>query len=78
MQGVFFRAATRARAEELGLAGFIRNRPDGSVEAYFEGPAEAVEQALAFCAEGPTGARVDRIEVTEAEQENRSRFSIER
>lgn len=64
VQGVWFRASTRDVAAGLGLAGWVRNLPTGEVEAAFEGPREAVEAALAWCAQGPAGARVDRCEVS--------------
>lgn len=67
VQGVGFRASTRRHARALGLAGFVRNRADGSVEAVFEGDAAAVEAALAFVREGPPGARVDSVETIERE-----------
>jgi acylphosphatase len=62
VQGVFFRAATRARARQLGVHGWVRNRPDGSVEAAFEGSAGAVEAMLLFAHHGPESARVERVE----------------
>jgi len=63
VQGVFFRDATRQRAQQLGVAGWVRNLADGRVEALFEGEAEAVEAALAFAREGPPAARVSSVEV---------------
>ena len=63
VQGVFFRASCARRADELGLSGWVRNRPDGDLEAWFEGPDEAVEDIVAWCREGPPQARVDRVEV---------------
>ncbi len=68
VQGVWFRESTRQRAAELGLAGFVRNLPDGRVEATFEGPIEAVKLARAFVEEGPQHARVDSVEGFEIEQ----------
>ena len=65
VQGVWFRESTRRRAEELGVAGWVRNLPDGRVEAFFEGPPAAVESALAFVREGPPHARVDKARVEE-------------
>jgi acylphosphatase len=62
VQGVFFRASTRSAAVRLGVAGWVRNCPDGSVECLAEGPAGLLEQLIAFCREGPPGARVDRVE----------------
>jgi len=49
VQGVAFRVATRDRARSRGVAGWARNRPDGAVEAVFEGPPEAVESLVEFC-----------------------------
>jgi acylphosphatase len=65
VQGVFFRATCARRARGLVLAGWVRNAADGSVEAVFEGPSDAVEAMLAWCAEGPSGARVEDVRVTE-------------
>jgi acylphosphatase len=64
VQGVFFRAETRDRARSLGLAGWVRNNPDGSVEAVLEGPAERVESLVGWCRRGPRGAVVESAEVT--------------
>lgn len=63
VQGVFFRSSTAEEAARLGLTGWVRNRPDGSVEAEFQGTPDAVEEMLAFCARGPSGATVDDVEV---------------
>jgi len=63
VQGVWFRGSTQQRARELGVSGWVRNCPDGSVEAVFEGRADAVAAALAFCADGPPAARVTRVDV---------------
>ena len=60
---VFFRASTRDRARSLGLSGFVRNLPDGRVEAVFEGEEEKVKEAVQFCRKGPPGARVDNMEI---------------
>jgi acylphosphatase len=62
VQGVGFRAFVESVAIELALRGFVRNRRDGSVEAVFQGPAEAVEEMLGRCAEGPPASRVTRVE----------------
>ncbi len=61
VQGVFFRDSTRQVARSLGLNGWVRNQADGSVEAVFEGEAEAVERAVDWCRRGPSGARVDEV-----------------
>ncbi len=65
VQGVGFRAWTVSEAERLGLDGWVRNRRDGSVEALFAGPREAVELMLERCRHGPPLARVERIEQRE-------------
>ena len=62
VQGVWFRESTRRRAEELGLAGWVRNLPDGRVEALFEGEASAVRRAVDYIREGPVHARVDQVD----------------
>ena len=58
VQGVSYRAWTQAEARALGLSGFVRNRDDGSVEALFSGPPEAVDHMVALCRSGPPAARV--------------------
>ena len=67
VQGVFFRAETRSRAESLGLSGWVRNARDGSVEALFEGEPERVDSMVEWSRRGPSGARVDEVEVSEPE-----------
>jgi acylphosphatase len=62
VQGVFFRVETRERARSLGLSGWVRNTPDGSVEAVFEGDREPIESMLAWCRRGPSLARVDDVQ----------------
>ena len=62
VQGVFFRVETRERARSLGLSGWVRNAPDGSVEAVFEGDRERIESMLAWCRRGPSLARVDDVQ----------------
>jgi len=76
VQGVGFRAATRAKAEACGVTGFVRNRPDGGVEAAFEGDAEAVAALIAFCRAGPRLARVERVELRELPAEGATRFEL--
>jgi acylphosphatase len=76
VQGVFFRDTTRRMAESRGVAGWVSNRPDGSVEAVFEGEQDAVESMIGFCREGPRGAEVDDVEVSEEEPAGSSGFSI--
>jgi acylphosphatase len=67
VQGVYFRDATRDAAIRYGVAGWVRNLPDGRVEAVFEGERNAVEQVVGFCRHGPYPARVDGIEVVDEE-----------
>jgi acylphosphatase len=62
VQGVFFRDSTRQKAEELGLAGWVRNVPGGQVEALFEGPSEKVEEMVRWCEEGPQRASVENVD----------------
>jgi len=63
VQGVFFRGATHARMRALGLSGWVRNLPDGRVEAVVEGDDARVGQALAFFRRGPPHAKVENIEI---------------
>jgi len=76
VQGVFFRDTMRRLAQSRGVAGWVTNRPDGAVEAVFEGEPEDVESMLSFCREGPRGAIVERVEVIEEEPEGLSGFAI--
>jgi len=76
VQGVFFRATCTRRAADLRLAGWVRNASDGSVEAVFEGPSDAVEAMLAWCAEGPPGARVEDVGVTEESPTGEQGFRV--
>jgi acylphosphatase len=63
VQGVSFRENTRREAVRVGVSGWVRNRPDGTVEVQAQGPRAAVEEMVAFCYRGPRMARVDRVEV---------------
>jgi acylphosphatase len=64
VQGVFFRASAKTEAERLGLHGFVRNEPGGSVYAEAEGEKDALERFVEWCRRGPPHARVDAV-VTE-------------
>lgn len=63
VQGVYYRVSTKNQAVSLGLTGWVRNCPDGSVETIIEGNKDLVEDMLAWCEEGPVGANVDRLSV---------------
>jgi len=76
VQGVGFRAATKAKAEACGVTGWVRNLPDGSVEAAFEGDAEAVAALLDFFRAGPRLARIERVEVREEPAKGLTRFEL--
>jgi acylphosphatase len=76
VQGVWFRGTTRERAVAEGVAGWARNRPDGTVEAVFEGPPEAVERLERFVQMGPPGAHVERVDVREEQPEGLSGFDV--
>lgn len=65
VQGVFFRSETRREARRYSVTGWVRNLPDGRVEAVFEGEKEGVEKLIEFCKRGPPGARVTKTEVVE-------------
>ena len=77
VQGVFFRESTRRRAEALGLTGWVRNQPDGSVEAVAEGDARDVDELVRWCHRGPVGAEVDEVSVVaEPHRGEFGRFAI--
>lgn len=76
VQGVFFRDSVRRKAEREGVAGWVRNQADGSVEAAFEGAPEAVERLVSYCHEGPRGASVDRVDRFDEEVEGAHGFSV--
>lgn len=77
VQGVFYRASCAERARALRLAGWVRNAPDGRVEAVFEGPQDAVEVMLGWCREGPRHARVVAADVREETPRGEAGFRIE-
>jgi acylphosphatase len=76
VQGVFFRDTLRRQAVTRGVWGWARNNRDGTVEAVFEGEREAVERMVELARQGPSGARVDRIEVFEEEPEGLRGFEV--
>ena len=63
VQGVFFRSSTKEKALQLGVGGWVRNLPDGGVEALFEGEKKKVEELVAWCYKGPPGARVMKVDL---------------
>lgn len=78
VQGVGFRYFVRERAQALGLGGWVRNLPDGRVEAFVEGPRAAVESMEELLAEGPSMARVERVDGSEAAAGLATGFEIRR
>ena len=76
MQGVWFRESTRQRAEQLALSGWVRNRPDGAVEAEVEGQREEVEVFVSWFGHGPPHARVETIEVEELSARGETGFDV--
>lgn len=76
VQGVFFRDSTRSRAQDLGIRGWVRNEPDGTVAVHAEGEDAAVEALLGFLAEGPPAARVDAVDAEPAEVEGHEQFAV--
>jgi acylphosphatase len=76
VQGVFFRDSTRREARRLGVTGWVRNRPDGRVEALIEGEPGPVGELVRWCAGGPRHATVEDVQVAEAEPEGHERFAI--
>ncbi|MCC7528064.1 MAG: acylphosphatase [Candidatus Melainabacteria bacterium] len=67
VQGVFFRQSAREKARELGLSGWVKNMPDGTVEAVAAGPENVVNELIAWCKKGPAYARVDKVNVQVSE-----------
>jgi acylphosphatase len=76
VQGVFFRDTIRTKAREIGVTGWVRNRPDGAVEAVFEGDPGLVEEMVALCRQGPPLATVEAVEAVEEAVEGIHGFSV--
>ena len=76
VQGVFFRDSCRSRASTRGVAGWVTNRPDGAVEAVFEGERDAVGAMVEWCSRGPRGAVVESVDETSEEPEGLAGFQI--
>ena len=67
VQGVFYRAETKNTADKLGINGYVKNLPDGSVGAVFEGDSPVVTQMLEWCNKGPMAARVENVQVEQVD-----------
>jgi acylphosphatase len=78
VQGVFYRASTAERASSLGLSGFVRNEPDGSVYIEAEGDEEILKQLVEWCKKGPPSARVEKCIVEEMTLRNDHSFQVKR
>jgi acylphosphatase len=76
VQGVFFRDSTEDEASNAGVAGWVRNRDDGTVEAVFEGDEGAVQRLVEWCRSGPSQADVNDVDVSEEEPEGLSGFQV--
>jgi acylphosphatase len=76
VQGVFFRDSTRRRASDLGVKGWVSNRSDGTVEAVFEGPPDAVSAMVDWSRRGPRGADVERVDEREESPEGLTGFDV--
>jgi acylphosphatase len=76
VQGVGFRFGVERAANARGVSGWVRNRPDGAVEAVFEGEPDDVEAVVVFCRQGPRGADVDRVDVRSESPEGLAGFHV--
>ena len=70
VQGVWFRASTKQKAEQLGLTGWVRNTLDGNVEAIFEGEEDLVKKMIEWCRHGPPSAQVENVEIKNQDPTN--------
>ncbi|HLS26858.1 MAG TPA: acylphosphatase [Beutenbergiaceae bacterium] len=76
VQGVNFRNACRRQARDLGVLGWVRNMPDGTVEVHAQGPAQAVRDLVDWAHHGPRNALVSKVEINEAEWQELERFDV--
>jgi len=76
VQGVFFRDSVKRLAQRHGVSGWVSNRPDGALEAVFEGDEDAVERLVSFCREGPRGAQVESVDLSDEEPEGLVGFKV--
>jgi len=78
VQGVFFRASTKSKADELGVTGFVRNEQDGSVYAEAEGTPEQIDALVRWCREGPPHAQVTEMKAEPGQVQHFKKFEIRR
>lgn len=78
VQGVFFRASTKEKADELGIKGFVKNEYDGRVYIEAEGEDKALEHLIGWCRKGPSRAIVNDVIISEGDMKNFSDFTIKR
>lgn len=74
VQGVFFRVSAKDEAEKLGIKGFARNEPDGTVYIEAEGDKTSLDKFIKWCHDGPEVAQVDKVEITEGPLKNFTSF----
>ncbi len=76
VQGVFFRSFTQKKAQELGLAGWVRNLKDGRVESVFEGEKDKIDKMIKWCYQGPPNSKVEKVEKVEEAEKGLKSFEI--
>ncbi len=76
VQGVFFRASTQSQASEYSLTGWVRNRPDGTVEIHAEGEKESLDRFIEWCRQGPPAANVQRLDLDWVASQSLSDFEV--
>lgn len=78
VQGVFYRASAKAKAEALGITGWVKNTEEGNVEAMVTGKQDELDEFIAWCRKGPSKARVTNVDVDDRPEKPFHQFSIER
>ncbi|HCM77191.1 MAG TPA: acylphosphatase [Cytophagales bacterium] len=78
VQGVFYRASMRNMASELGIMGYVCNQMDGSVYAEIEGSEDKLNQLIAWCKVGPSGAKVEEVNILPQSEKGYKSFEIRR
>ena len=78
VQGVYYRASTHEEAQRLGLKGFVKNEPDGSVYIEAEGDVVVLNALVAWCKQGPPAARVTNVEIQEGTWKGFTEFAVKR